>query len=75
MFENDRSAARGKMAVRELIVFRHESEMGNAPAHRLFETVSVRRKDEGKPARCYTDYEVSVQEERLPKGVTCTRMI
>ncbi len=75
MFENDRSAARGKMAVRELIVFRHESELGNAPAHRLFETVSVRRKDSEKPARCYADYEVSVQEEGLPEGVTCTRMI
>ena len=45
MFETDRSAARGKMAVRELIVFRHDSELGNAPAYKLFETVTVKNKD------------------------------
>ena len=46
MFENDRSAARGKMAVRELIVFRHDSELGNAPAYKLFEAVKVERRPE-----------------------------
>ena len=76
MFELDRSAARGKMAVRELIVFKHDSEFGNAPAHKLFDLVKVIRKDDsGLPARAYTDYEVSVNEEALPAGVTCTRMI
>jgi len=75
MFENDRSAARGKMAVRELIVFRHESELGNAPAYKLFDTVTVGRKDLSAPARKYSDYDVQVHEEALPSGVTCTRMI
>lgn len=76
MFELDRSAARGKMAVRELIVFKHDSEFGNAPAHKLFDLVKVIRKDDsGLPARAYTDYEVSVNEAALPAGVTCTRMI
>lgn len=76
MFDFDRSAARGKMAVRELIVFKHDSEFGNAPAYKLFDLVKVARKnDNGLPARAYTDYEVSVNEDALPSGVTCTRMI
>ena len=75
MFENDRSAARGKMSVRELIVFRHDSELGNAPAYRLFDTVTVERKDKSAPARRYSDYAVAVHSENLPGGVTCTRMI
>ena len=75
MFENDHSAARGNMAVRELIVFKHESELGNAPAYKLFERVKVNRKDESKPARAYADYDVKVDTENMPAGVTCTRMI
>lgn len=75
MFENDRSAARGMMAVRELIVFRHNSELGNAPAYKLFDTVTAVRKDLSAPARCYSDYAVTVDEAALPQGVTCTRMI
>lgn len=75
MFENDRSAARGKMAVRELIVFRHDSELGNAPAYKLFDTVTVERKDKSAPARNYSDYTVTVDETSLPQGVTCTRKI
>ena len=75
MFELDRSAARGKMAVRELIVFKHSSEFGNAPAHKLFDLVRITRKNEnGMPARAYTDYSVSVDEGCLPSGVTCIRM-
>lgn len=74
MFENDHSAARGKMAVRELIVFRHDSELGEAPAHKLFDLVAVRRRDESAPARSYGDYEVRIDEDHLPAGVTCTRM-
>lgn len=74
MFENDHSAARGKMSVRELVVFRHESELGNAPAYKLFETVSVERKTE-VIARSFRDYEVSVNKECLPEGVTCIRKI
>lgn len=76
MFEHDHSAARGKMAVRELIVFKHDSELGCAPAYKLFESVTVRRKnpDESTPARSYQDYIVEVNESVLPSGVTCTRM-
>lgn len=74
MFENDHSAARGKMAVRELIIFRHDSELGNAPAWKLFEKVHVTRKAGVEPARQYSDYEVSVDTESLPEGVTCQRM-
>ena len=73
MFENDHSAARGKMAVRELIVFKHDSELGNAPAHKLFESVQVKRKSDVEVPRSYHDYEVTVSDE-LPSGVTCERM-
>jgi CRISPR-associated protein Csd2 len=71
MFENDRSAARGKMATRKLILFKHESELGNAPAHLLFEKVSSKRKDENAPARRYSDYEITVNKDEVPAGVTC----
>lgn len=74
MFELDHSAARGKMAVRELIVFRHESELGNAPAYKLFDLVKVQKKDGITAPRAYTDYEVCVDEYALPDGVTCKRM-
>ena len=74
LFENDRSSARGKMAVRELIVFKHDSELGCAPAHKLFELVTVQRKEGTDAPRAYSDYAVTVDESRLPTGVTCTRM-
>lgn len=75
MFEYDHSAARGNMAVRELIVFKHATELGNAPAYKLFDTVSVKRKEGVIAARSYNDYEVEVAENKLPEGVSCTRMI
>ena len=74
MFEHDRSAARGKMVVRELIVFKHDSVFGNAPAHKLFETVTVTPKKPGL-ARQYSDYEVNVDFDAVPAGVACTRMV
>ena len=74
MFELDRSAARGNMATRELIVFRHESELGNAPSYKLFERIHVKKKATEEPARSYQDYEVTVDEADLPEGVSCTRM-
>ncbi len=74
MFENDRAAGRGKMAVRELIVFKHDSELGNAPAHKLFELVKAEKKPGVDAPRAYGDYTVSVDEAALPQGVTCTRM-
>lgn len=73
MFENDHSAARGKMAVRELIVFRHDSELGNAPAYKLFDAVQVTRKEGVAVPRSYGDYTVTVADT-LPAGVTCLRM-
>lgn len=74
MFENDHSAARGKMAVRELIVFRHDSELGCAPAHKLFDLVKAAHKDNVTAPRSYEDYTVTVDEAALPAGVTCTRL-
>lgn len=76
MFEHDHSASRGKMTVRRLIVFRHDSELGNAPSHRLFERVSVKRAgDNAAPARSYADYEVVLEETGLPKGVECLEIV
>ncbi len=75
MFENDPSAARGKMAVRELIVFKHDSELGNAPSYKLFDTVKVSLKNKAQPPRCYDDYKVEIMEDEIMQGVTLTRMI
>ena len=73
MFEEDHSAARGKMAVRELIVFKHDSMFGNAPSYKLFDSVVVKRNDDVVTPRKYSDYTVTVAEN-LPEGVTCTRI-
>ena len=73
MFENDRSAARGKMAVRELIVFKHDYELGNAPSYKLFDAVTVSKNDGVDVPRCYRDYTVTV-DEHIPEGVTCERL-
>ena len=70
MFENDHSAARGKIAVRKLIIFKHDSEIGNAPAHKLFDGVKVTRKNNIDCPRSYDDYVIEV-DEILPNGVTC----
>ena len=76
MFENDHSAARGKMAVRELVIFRHDSELGCAPAHKLFDLVKITRKENnGEPARSYNDYEVNVDENAIPEGVKIKRIV
>ncbi len=70
MFDHDRSAARGEMAPRKLVVFRHDSKLGNAPAHKLFERVQVQRRDPSHPPRSFTDYEVTVNRKELPEGIT-----
>ena len=75
MFEVDHSAARGNMAVRKLIVFKHDSELGNAPAFQLFDRVKVQRHDMTKPARCYEDYDVVIDEKDMPEGVTCIQKL
>lgn len=70
MFENDRSAARGLMASRKLFAFKHESKLGNAPAHKLFDTVSVKRLiEDGAEARAFSDYEIVVDRAAIPEGV------
>jgi CRISPR-associated protein Csd2 len=69
MFEHDHSAARGKMAVRKLIVFEHESDLGNAPSHLLFDLVSVQRKEDVLVPRGYADYTVTVSDSQVPQGV------
>jgi len=73
MFDDDRSAARGKMALRELIVFKHDSPLGSAPAHKLFDRVKALRKDGIAVPRKYSDYEITVDENNLPVGVTIDR--
>ena len=77
MFEHDRSAARGEMAARKLIVFEHENAMGNAPAHALFDAVKVQRAEgtEDRPARNFSDYRVSVDAEAMPKGVSVRELL
>ena len=72
MFENDHSAARGKMAVQELIIFKHDSELGNAPSYKLFDAVTVTRKEGVQIPRSYRDYTVTVADT-LPEGVHCER--
>ena len=75
MFDLDRSAARGLMAARRLIVFKHKDDLGNAPAHKLFELVKVEAKDPSRPARSFSDYEITVDESKLPKGVELLDLI
>lgn len=74
MFEVDHAAARGKMATRELIVFKHDSELGNAPAYKLFDLVKAERREGVDTPRAYSDYNVSVEEAALPSGVECIRI-
>ena len=82
MFDHDRSAARGEMSKRRLIVFKHECRMGNAPAHQLFDRVTAHRVYNGEtlpvgdlrthnypPARAYSDYVVEVDGANMPAGV------
>lgn len=68
MFEHDRSAARGEMSTRGLYVFKHDSELGNAPAHALFERLQVKPKEEGAAARSFDAYEVSFDGKSLSVG-------
>ena len=88
MFEHDRSAARGEMTVRKLIAFRHASPLGNAPAHTLFDRVSVGRNVDGEfrapgdpalgnlpPARKFGDYSVRIDREALPEGVEILELL
>jgi CRISPR-associated protein Csd2 len=68
MFEHDHSAARGKMSARKLIVFKHESELGNCQSHILFDKVKVERRSGDLPPRSFADYNVTIADG-IPKGV------
>lgn len=76
-FEHDRSAARGEMAARKLVVFEHDNAMGNAHAHALLERVKVERCTQGMdaPARKFSDYRVTVDRDALPAGITVTELL
>ncbi len=77
LFEHDRSAARGEMAARQLVLFKHESELGNAPAHKLFEAVTVERVngEAGSPAQSFDDYRIVVNAEAVPAGVSVEALL
>lgn len=75
MFEHDRSAARGFMSSRKLIVFKHDSKLGNAPAHQLFDAIKVERKDNARPARQFDDYSVVINKDQIPIGVTLQKLM
>lgn len=74
MFDHDHSAARGKMNARKLFVFKHADKLGNAPAHKLFDLVSVKRNDPEKPPRCFSDYTVDLNGN-CPEKVEITEII
>lgn len=76
MFDHDRSASRGTMAPQKLIVFKHGTPLGNAPAHKLFERVTVALKPTVKTAaRQFSDYDVTVNEQGLPAGITIQSLL
>lgn len=74
MFDLDRSAARGLMSAQKLIVFRHDSELGNAPANKLFDLVKIEKTSDAVP-RCFNDYKVTINKDAIPNGVTVEELI
>ena len=76
MFDHDHSAARGEMATQKLFVFKHDSALGNAPAHKLFNLVKVERAtDANTPARAFSDYRITTDNDSMPEGVTLEEKI
>ncbi|KAF0203034.1 MAG: CRISPR-associated [Bacteroidetes bacterium] len=75
MFDHDHSAARGMMSTRKLIVFKHSTGLGNAPAHQLFDAIKIVKKDHLKPARSFDDYSVAIDLSLIPHGVEVIEMI
>jgi CRISPR-associated protein Csd2 len=75
MFDHDRSASRGTMSPQKLIVFKHQTALGNAPAHKLFERVQVARKTEVEVGRLFTDYSVTIERHSLPVGIELMEML
>lgn len=74
MFDQDRSAARGLMSAQKLIVFRHDSELGNAPANKLFDLVKIKKATDAIP-RSFSDYKVFIDKDSLSNGVTVEELI
>ena len=74
MSDVDRSAARGLMSAQKLIVFRHDSVLGNAPANKLFDLVKIKKNTEAAP-RSFSDYVVSIDKDSVPNGVTVEELI
>lgn len=75
MFEHDRSASRGQMETRGLYVFKHDNELGRAPAHKLFERIKVAKTDQNAVARSFGDYSISIDNSNLPEGVELIRIV
>ncbi len=76
MFDHDHSAARGKMSARRLIVFKHDSSLGNAPAHKLFDLVEVKRNGNSEgPPRKFSDYDIVLDKDNIPDGVSVEEKI
>lgn len=75
MFDIDRSAARGLMSAQKLIVFKHESVLGNAPANKLFDLITVEKKQDVDVPRSFSDYSVNIDRDNLPQGVTIEELI
>jgi len=75
MFDHDHSAARGMMSTRKLIVFKHSTTLGNAPAHQLFDAIKIEKKDRLKPTRSFGDYSVSIDLSLIPAGIEVIEMI
>lgn len=75
MFDHDHSAARGMMNTRKLIVFKHNTALGNAPAHQLFDAVKVERTNHEKPSRSFNDYKVTIDKSVIPHEVELIEMV
>lgn len=74
MFEQDHSAARGLMSTQKLIVFKHDSALGNAPSHLLFDSVRIEKKNKESIARKFADYDVQIAKESIPNGIEIIEM-
>lgn len=75
MFDHDHSAARGMMSTRKLIVFKHSTALGNAPAHQLFDAIKIEKNDASKPTRAFDDYSISIDKAAIPQGVEVIEMV
>ena len=71
MFELDHSASRGKIAVRKLVIFKHQSELGNTPAYKLFDKIKITKKDSVLVARKFSDYDFSIDTDSIPDTIEC----